>query len=362
MRKITDFKRVTGVAFVNRTALFNFLDSFMVGPGVLAIGAPVQDALPNLPLTIDALGNLVQYPGWYVYDPVTGRFTVRDGNGNTFIDMNNDTDPDYSGNIFGYSTDGNNWIQFGAKGNNVGSYWEDDGFGDYRDYYTYVSDAWFEIRSDDNSDYGTWATSYMPIVGGDGYDHMDWFGNLWWGSSLQYYDDTHSFQFVGASDVRFDGTISVYGQTNLYNDLIRWDVDNNVVAGISSGQMFVESADGSAFSGLLAGAVVLGTNNYGNTLDASGLSGNYTTYIRNKNGHMALSEDYGSGSAVLDGGTVDVSDPNIKAGSVVVVSPVGSPVVGVEISVSSITEGVGFTISSSGVLDSRTVFYQIIYN
>ncbi len=61
LRKITDFKRASGIAFVNRTAWLAFLDSFATGPGVLAIGAPVQDAIPNKPLTVDALGNLVQY-------------------------------------------------------------------------------------------------------------------------------------------------------------------------------------------------------------------------------------------------------------------------------------------------------------
>jgi hypothetical protein len=69
-----------------------------------------------------------------------------------------------------------------------------------------------------------------------------------------------------------------------------------------------------------------------------------------------------SGTAVLVGGTVTVSNSNISATSIIILTKQTFVLPSGIVGVSSKSNGVSFTITSSNVLDTDTIGYMIINN
>ena len=354
----------TTVNFYNWSRTQHYVDSACTTfANSLAIGNPIIGGTTHGILSEDANGNLYN-DGNLIYDPSAHQFTVSDGTVN-FIDFNNNVSQTNNGNIFGYNQDGQNFITVGAVNNGVYTYYEDNGASVDRYIYQQVGSAYIEVRSDDNGDFAYWQTAYMPFLGSDGNDHTAYFGNNDFGAYLNYNDDLHMFEFTNADSVNFDHDVNVYGGINMRNggNLFQFDGDGNIVTAITPTEIYTGNADGSDFAYIAPNLLAIGHSGGTALINAEMVSGFSNIFnLPSGGGTFAMLENYSSGSAALDGGTVSISDPNIKANSIIVAVAAGSPLGGIEIAVESITEGVGFTISSSGGLDSRTVNYFISYN
>ncbi len=229
----------TTINFYNWARTQHYVDSACTTfANSLAIGNPIIGGTEHGILFQNYQNKLKDDPK-FIYNNYRHQFTMSDGSIN-LIDINNQTDPTYNGILFAYNQNGNNWAQVGSSGGSTGSYYEDDG-SSYRDYYAFVGQSIFEIQNDDNNDYGSWSTGYMPFIGSDGKAHTAFFGNGDFGATLNYNDDLHYFQFTNADSVVFDVDANIKGNINLNGALLVYDVDGNTIAGFAGGQFFTQS-------------------------------------------------------------------------------------------------------------------------